>query len=102
MIHLNPNWVLAQAGIVIALGGGVVGTYFALKSVKGPQERAYMNRICNICWVGAVFSVFGLAFIPAPWKYGILIIYVFKVAASMSRWVKRLRELRAEDAGTKK
>ncbi len=96
--------IRAVASVVLALlvCGGIWGTLAALKSSRGPQERAFVKRICLMCWTGFIFSVFGLLFVPSPWKFFIGILYVLQIARSFLRWKRRRAELRAEDAAAQK
>ena len=89
----------------LALGSvvcsGIWGTTRVLQHTRGPQERAFVIRACTICWLGGILSVAGLLLIPAPWKFGIVILYLLKIATSVSRWHRRRLALRAEDAAAK-
>ncbi len=95
------NWQLIGLALMVVLGGGVWGTFRVLKHTHGPLERAFVFRACTVCWLGGILSVTGLFFIPAPWKFGVLIIYLVKIATSALRWHLRKLELRAEDAAGK-
>ena len=96
-MNYSEIWLLAGLALAIVVCGGVLGTILALKHTRGPLERAFVIRACVVCWMGGILSVAGLVFIPAPWKFGIAILYLVKIATSFLRWRRRRLELRAED-----
>ena len=95
------NWQAIGLVLLIGFSVAMLGTYLVLKSTQGPLERAFIIRACSICWLGGILSVAGLFFIPAPWKFGMLIIYLLKVATSILRWRRRALELREQDTAGK-
>lgn len=62
-------------GGIIGLAGGLVGSYFSIKRIKGPRERAFMVRVNIIIWL-VIIGFLGLLFaLPSPYNFLIFIPY---------------------------
>ena len=90
------NLALLTGLALLFIGCGAI-TYRLLQQMPGALERAFIWRASTICGLGAVLAAAGLIFIPAPWKYGILVIYLLKIATLTPRWYRRRLELRTRD-----
>ena len=64
------------AGSVIGEMGGLVGTYFSIKTTNGPRERAFMVRAAVLCWLGITAFLAGLFLMPRPWNMLLWAVYV--------------------------
>jgi Ca2+/Na+ antiporter len=85
-------------GALIGILGGVIGTYFSIKNTKRPHERAFVVRASIVCWVGVGVFLLGLWLVPAPYKYGLIAIYVVALVLAVRYWNKRQAAIRAEES----
>ena len=92
------GWAGAVLGGLLGIIGGVIGTYFSVRNTNGPRERAFVIRASILCWVGVCAFVAGMWLAPAPYKFGLVPIYLVALLAGIRRLNKRQAELRAEDS----
>jgi Ca2+/Na+ antiporter len=91
-------WAGPILGSLIGILGGAFGTYCSIKNTKGPRERAFMVRASLVCWVGVAIFVLGMLFAPAPYKYGLIGIYVMVLLLAVRYWNRRQAVIRAEES----
>ena len=92
------GWAGGILGGSIGILGGVIGTYFSIRNTKGPRERAFMVRASIVCWIGVGVFVLGMWLVPAPYKYGLIAIYVVSLVLAVRYWNKRQAAIRAEES----
>lgn len=91
-------WAGPVLGGLIGILGGAIGTYFSIKNTKGPHERAFMVRASVVCWVGVTIFVLGIWFVPAPYSYGLVAIYVVALVLAIRYWNRRQAAIRAQES----
>jgi hypothetical protein len=99
--HMDQETLGRIGGIlggVLGLLGGGIGTYFSIKNTKGPRERAFMIRASILCWVGVCLFVLGMLFVPTPYKYGLIAVYVVALLLAVRHWNRRQAAIQAEES----
>ena len=91
-------WAGPILGGLLGILGGAMGTYFSIKNTKGPRERAFMVRASVVCWFGVIIFVLGTWFVPVPYKYGLITIYVVGLLLAVRYWNRRQAAIRAEES----
>jgi Ca2+/Na+ antiporter len=91
-------WAGVILGALIGILGGVIGTYFSVKNTKGPRERAFMVRSSIQCWIGVCLYVLAAWFVPRPYSYGLMAIYVIALVLAIRYWNRRQMAIRAEES----
>jgi hypothetical protein len=83
----------AIAGSCIGVLGGIVGTYFGITRVANDAQRKFMIRCAVFGWVLILAFVALCVFLPAPWKYIILVPYGIGLPIAIIWGNKRLAQL---------
>jgi hypothetical protein len=69
------GWIGGRAGSIIGCVGGIIGSYFGIKNVNGPRERAFMIKCLIVGWI-AIDAFLALLFLlPDPYRYLLWIPY---------------------------
>jgi len=92
------RWAGPILGGGIGLLGGIIGSYCSIKNTKGPRERAFMVRATIICWIGISAFILGMWFLPTPYRFGLIPIYVIALLLAIRTCNKRQALIRAEEA----
>jgi hypothetical protein len=69
------GWIGGIIGCVIGCTGGVIGTYFSIKNVNGPKERAFMIKCAVAAWIAIAVFIAGLVLLPDPYRHLLWIPY---------------------------
>jgi uncharacterized membrane protein YfcA len=62
-------------GGVLGCIGGIIGTYFSIKNVNGPREKAFMVRCVVVGWIAIAVFLTLLFLLPHPYRYLLWIPY---------------------------
>ena len=69
------GWIGGIIGGVLGCIGGIIGTYFSIKNVNGPRERAFMIRCAVVGWIAIIIFLILLFLLPNPYRYLLWIPY---------------------------
>lgn len=87
-------------GTALGYAGWSLGTYFSIKNTNSPRERAFMIKVCVICWV-ALFSHSALFFtLPSPYRHYLWVPYIILLlwgVQTCNRTQKRIKEEESQD-----
>ncbi len=93
-------WIVSLLGAAMGVGGGLLGTYFSVRSAKGPRERAFMIRAALLCWLLVIAFVAGIWLIPTWHKHLLWAPYTVTLGIWI-RWCNRSQaRIRQEEAGS--
>ncbi len=84
-------------GAVIGTCGGIIGTYFSLKGVRGPRERAFMIRASAAIWLGVIAFLAAMWLVPSPHRFLLWLPYVIVLPIGLGTMNRRLEQLRLDD-----
>lgn len=62
-------------GGVLGIAGGAVGTYFSIKSARGPEQRRLTIVASVTCWLLVTCHLAALFLLPEPWKPVTWVVY---------------------------
>jgi ABC-type transport system involved in multi-copper enzyme maturation permease subunit len=92
-------WLSARAilGILVmgtAILGGVIATYYNVRNVSGPKERAFVVQVCTVSWL-IVFSLLLLTyFLPSPHRFVVAALYLLVCPLMVYRWTNKHQLIR--------
>ena len=69
------GWIGGIAGSIIGCAGGIIGSYFSIKNVNGPKERAFMIKCVVVGWITIAVFLTLLFLLPNPYRYLLWIPY---------------------------
>lgn len=90
----------AVVGVFVGLGGGVIGTFYGVRSARGPKERQLLVKSAVLVWL--LVFIFGIAvFVLAdPYRVTAMIVYPMVLLALIvliNRNQRRIRNLESGD-----
>lgn len=92
------------AGAVIGLGGGLFGTYMAIKNTQTPRERQFMIRMAAgfwlvmVLWMGLPLALI-LAKVLPVWSFWVILAPFYIGLGPFIRWGNRRQNaIRAADS----
>ncbi len=90
---MNTDLILGIVGSLIAIAGGLIGTYFGIKNSNVPRERAFTIRSAIVCCIGVVLFFAVTVFFPQMrLLLGILCVILFPfVIRYMNKKQKAIR-----------
>ena len=96
---MHPGIIGGIVGAVIGFAGGLVGTYFSIRSASGPKERAFVIRAAVTLWVAISSFLLLLFLLPHPWRYLLWVPYGVFLPLAIIYWNKRQTNIRKEEGG---
>jgi Na+/alanine symporter len=91
-------WAVAILGSAVGVAGGLLGTYFGVRSAKGPRERGFLIRAAISCWVLVLAFAAGLALIPGWYRYLLVVPYGIVLLMGIG-WCNRVQaRIRREES----
>ena len=95
---MHPVMIAGIAGSAIGVLGGLVGTYYSIRSTNGPREQAFMIKSSIYGWAGiAVFLVL-LFLVPHPYRWFLCVPYGVALPVAIIRCNRTQARIRAEES----
>ena len=63
------GWIGGIIGGTLGCIGGVIGSYFSIKNVNGPRERAFMIKCVIVGWIAIIAFLALLFLLPNPYQH---------------------------------
>lgn len=92
------GWIGAIAGSALGVAGGIIGTFFSIKNVKGPIERSFMIKSAVVCWIAIVMFLGLLLFLPVPYRYFVWIPYGILLPLGIIYGNRRQQAIRQQES----
>jgi len=89
------NTAGAIVGTIFGIGGGIIGTYFALRSAKSISEKKFLKKIAIICWSAVLLLSALIIFLPRSlsWALSLLLIFfTFPLAVYINRRIENFKK----------
>ena len=83
---------------LIALAGGIVGTYFSIKNTNGPRERSFMIKAGVVCLAGVLIFLGLLFLLPKSYRWFIWIPYAILLAFGILYGNKAQQKIRDQES----
>jgi len=99
MSHETLGLIGGIFGGLMGILGGVVGTYFSIKSTKGPRERAFMVRASIYAWMGIIGFLLGLLLLPSPYRFGLIPLFLVVQIGGIRYLNGRIAVIQEEEKG---
>jgi hypothetical protein len=89
----------AIIGSAIGVLGGIIGTYFSIKSTRGPRERAFVVKASILAWVLVMGFLGAMLLLPSPLRYWLWPPYGVILPLGVLAWNRRQSKIRQEESG---
>ena len=86
-------------GSVVGLLGGVLGTYFSLRNVRGPRERAFVRKAAAAMWIFLLAFIAALLLTPPDSRIWLWVPYVVVLPLAIRGWNRRQLAIRQAETG---
>ena len=97
---MDIGWWGGLAGGCLGLLGGIVGTYFGIKSARGARERRFAIKAAIGCWVGVSAYVALMLWLTSPFRVLLALPYALVLCLSIVWMNRRLARIRLEESQT--
>ena len=92
-------WLSARAiiGLLVmgtAILGGVVATYYNVRNVSGPKERAFVIQVCTVSWLIVLSLLLFAYFLPSPHRFIVAGLYLVVCPMMVYRWTNKHQLIR--------
>jgi len=95
---MNTEIIGSIVRLVVGVGVGLVGTYFIIKKVKGPRERAFTVKAGIVGWVCIVACALGMQLLPRLYASWLALIYVVGLVIGMRFVFRKQGQIRLEES----
>jgi hypothetical protein len=77
--------------------GGLIGSYFSIKNIKGPKEKAFAIKAVIIWWISIIVLLALFFYLPKPFNYLLWIPYGIALPLAIRYCNKKQQEIRTEE-----
>lgn len=86
-------------GSAVGILGGAIGTYFSLRNVRGPRERAFVRRAAAAMWIFLLAFLAALMLTPPDVRIWLWVPYVLVLPFAIRGWNRQQLAIRSAEAG---
>jgi len=97
---MHPGTWGGIVGGGIGLIGGILGTYFGIKSARGPRERRFAIKAAVLMWAGVSAYVALMLWLSSPFRSLLWVPYALVLCLSIVWMNRRLARIRQEESQT--
>lgn len=84
-------------GVIVALGGGLIGTYLSIKNTESKRERRFVVRSALLFWFASLIFIAFLLLIESPYKYLIWLPWAIFFTLWLRYSNRKQAQIRAEE-----
>ena len=84
-------------GGILGCIGGIIGSYFSIKNVNGPKERAFMVKCVIVGWIAIAIFLTLLFLLPNPYRHLLWIPYGIALTQSIRYGNRRQNMIRESE-----